>query len=273
MTEQTGDKHAFFISPIGDEGSEVRQRSDVVKRLILEAALCPDIVSVIERADEHANPGEITPAIIAAILEADLIVVDLTGANPNVYYEMAVAHAYGKPTVHIRLEDEPLPFDIKDVRVFPYRLDLEGGERARVAVRDAAQFVLQSPQLVRTPVSGGTTLLTAALSGNPAEQLAGTILRRLDELDAAIKEIDNGRSARRWREEKQVVRALLNDLGAIRVELGAVEAHISALAAEDGEGVDPYRLPQLNELLNRANELAAREQALLEELVKRDRFG
>lgn len=99
----------FLISPIGEEGTDTRKRSDTVKRLIVESALVPQIVASVKRADDDSNPGEITPAIITSILEADLIVADLTDANPNVYYELAVAHAYGKPTIHIRLAGERIP--------------------------------------------------------------------------------------------------------------------------------------------------------------------
>jgi len=121
MNSGAAPRKCFLISPIGEEGSSVRTRSDLMRRLIVEASLVPEIVDHVERADDHTNPGEITPVIVSAILEADLVVADLTDANPNVYYELAIAHAYGKPTVHIRLTGEILPFDMKDVRVSDLR--------------------------------------------------------------------------------------------------------------------------------------------------------
>lgn len=181
------DKNCFFISPIGPEGSDIRRRSDIVKKHILEAALVPGIVGRVERADEHDNPGEITPTIVAAILEADLVVADVTGANPNVYYELAIAHAYDKPTVHIRKAGEPLPFDIKDVRVIEYGLDLDTGDRARELIAGAASYAFEHPEVVRTPVSGGTTLYVATQSGDATENLVAEVLRRLDEFEGILR--------------------------------------------------------------------------------------
>jgi len=151
-----------------------------------EASLVPEIVDHVERADDHTNPGEITPVIVSAILEADLVVADLTDANPNVYYELAIAHAYGKPTVHIRLTGEILPFDMKDVRVFEYGMDLETGDRARKAIADAARAALTNPGSIRTPISGGTALLSAQLSGDPGDQISAQMVKRMGELESAM---------------------------------------------------------------------------------------
>lgn len=157
-----------------------------MKRLIIEKALVPDFVSEVKRADDNFNPGEITPAIITAILDSDLVVADLTGANPNVFYELAVAHAYDKPTIHIRQAGEVIPFDLKDVRVFEYGLDLEGGDRARSAIAAAATELLMNKTVARTPVSGGRTLLRAQQSTDSGDQIAAEMLIRLGNLEVAI---------------------------------------------------------------------------------------
>jgi hypothetical protein len=179
-------RSCFLISPIGTEGSDIRKRGDVVKRLIVEKALVPDFVAVVLRADDDPNPGEITPAIITAILKADLIVADLTGANPNVFYELAVAHAYNKPTVHIRLAGEVIPFDLKDVRVFEYGLDLEAGDKARSSISAAARDVLENGTLARTPISGGTTLLSAQQSSDSGDRIAAEMLARMGGLETGF---------------------------------------------------------------------------------------
>jgi hypothetical protein len=44
---------------------------------------------------------------------ADLVVADLTGANPNVYYELALRHSTAKPFVHLAREGTEIPFDIR----------------------------------------------------------------------------------------------------------------------------------------------------------------
>jgi hypothetical protein len=46
-----------------------------------------------------ASPGSITDYIINQLIDADLMVANLTGPNPNVLYELAVRHAANKPIV------------------------------------------------------------------------------------------------------------------------------------------------------------------------------
>lgn len=63
--------------------------------------------------------------IIEGMLEADVILVDLTGQNSNVMYEMGIAHTLGKKTIIINQDDfNVLPFDIQVYRVAKYSLDL-----------------------------------------------------------------------------------------------------------------------------------------------------
>jgi hypothetical protein len=64
-------------------------------------------------------------AVIKAIDRADLVIVDITDHNPNVFYELAVCHALGIPTILIRekpkADSVPVPFDIRDF----YYYDIE----------------------------------------------------------------------------------------------------------------------------------------------------
>jgi hypothetical protein len=57
-----------------------------------------------------------------AILTYDLCIAVLTGANPNVYYELAIAQAAARPVVVMLEKGQLLPFDIKDLRCVAYDL-------------------------------------------------------------------------------------------------------------------------------------------------------
>jgi hypothetical protein len=71
----------FFIAPIGDEGSDVRDRSDgVMEYIVAPAAKEHELETV--RADKIAKPGQITRQVIEHVVGAKAAVVDLTGANP-----------------------------------------------------------------------------------------------------------------------------------------------------------------------------------------------
>jgi hypothetical protein len=56
------------------------------------------------------------------ILHDDLLIAVLTFQNPNVYYELAIAHAAARPLIILCEASHALPFDIKDQRVIFYDL-------------------------------------------------------------------------------------------------------------------------------------------------------
>jgi nucleoside 2-deoxyribosyltransferase len=58
--------------------------------------------------------------ILRSIHEADYIIADLTEQNPNVYYELGLAHATGKPIILITQNIGKLPFDLRHQRVIEY---------------------------------------------------------------------------------------------------------------------------------------------------------
>src|SRR5437870_4750918 len=97
----------FFIAPIGADGSDERQRSDGVLNYIVAPAVEKLGLEVI-RADRIAKPGQITLQVIEHVLRARGGVADVTGANPNVYYELAVRHTAKLPVVLIAEEGERL---------------------------------------------------------------------------------------------------------------------------------------------------------------------
>ncbi len=129
------EKTCFFIAPIGDAGSEVRLHSDNM-RFVVEQALS-DMGFVVQRADDISEGGMITRQIIDRIVKAKLVVADMTGGNPNVYYEMAVRHVSRKPIIHIIREGETPPFDNKDVR--PVFVNLKRLESINTAVENIAE--------------------------------------------------------------------------------------------------------------------------------------
>ena len=114
-------KRCFVISPIGQPGSDVREQADAVLEYIIEPAL-KDMELEAVRADRLAEPGLITEQMIAAILSYDLCIADLSGQNPNVFYELAIAQAAERPVVLLKRAGEAIPFDVKDYRLIEYDL-------------------------------------------------------------------------------------------------------------------------------------------------------
>ena len=112
-------KRCFVISPIGPEGSTVRHHADDVFRFIIEPAMdALDIEAV--RSDQMPETGRITRQMFREIFEADVCIALLTGLNPNVFYELAVAQCAARPVVILIQEGQDLPFDVKDLRCVYY---------------------------------------------------------------------------------------------------------------------------------------------------------
>jgi hypothetical protein len=115
-------KRCFVISPIGQDGSEVRKHADYVFYFIIKPALDKHGIEAV-RSDHLNEPGKISDQMFREILNDDLCVAVLTGRNPNVYYELAVAQSATRPVILLIQEGEELPFDIQDLRTVRYDLD------------------------------------------------------------------------------------------------------------------------------------------------------
>jgi hypothetical protein len=119
----TGKKRCFIISPIGSEGSPVREHADEVYDFIIKPALDACAIEAF-RSDHLHEPGKISDQMFNAILHGDLCIAVVTGYNPNVFYELAIAQAAARPTIILIEKGQPLPFDIQDLRCVPYDLRL-----------------------------------------------------------------------------------------------------------------------------------------------------
>ncbi len=75
----------------------------------------------VARADEIDNTQPVMRDVVEGIWEADLIIADLTGFNPNVFLELGIAHTLRKLIIHITQDPlENLPFDLRPLRVIRY---------------------------------------------------------------------------------------------------------------------------------------------------------
>lgn len=104
----------FVIAPIGDDASEERKHSDMMLEALIRRALEDEWD--VRRADEITSPGMISGQVIEYLLNSALVIADLSFHNPNVFYELAIRHMIGKPTVHLVRKGDGIPFDLKDFR-------------------------------------------------------------------------------------------------------------------------------------------------------------
>jgi len=131
-----GELTCFVIGPIGDRdadpGSIARKAyEDGIQ--VLEEVIDPACAAygfTVVRADRITKSGEITDQVCRYLRDAYLVVADLSGANPNVMYELGLRHTTGKLTIQIG-ERGKLPFDVNMIRTILFKRTEAGLVEAR----------------------------------------------------------------------------------------------------------------------------------------------
>lgn len=99
---------------------------DAIYREIIAPGVAAAGLEVI-RADEEQVGGTIHKPMYERLMLCEYAIADVTGANPNVYYELGIRHALRpRSTVILFAEETILPFDIALLRGLPYKLSSEG---------------------------------------------------------------------------------------------------------------------------------------------------
>lgn len=84
---------------------------------------CKKIKLTAMRGDEDNIPKDVLQNIIKCIVKSRIVVANLNGRNPNVFYELGIAQALNKPTILLSYRDEPIPFDFKNQYLIFYKYD------------------------------------------------------------------------------------------------------------------------------------------------------
>lgn len=113
------DQLVFVVCPFKEEFNAIYE--DHIKAVV-EAELSMQCI----RADEIYSNGPIIEDIWRLINEARVIVADLTERNPNVFYEVGLAHAIGKEVILLAQDVNDIPFDLRHLRTIIYKNDFRG---------------------------------------------------------------------------------------------------------------------------------------------------
>jgi hypothetical protein len=95
------------------------------------ASVCTSIGLKCMRGDEEHVAGDILQHILRLIAKARLVIANLDGRNPNVFYELGIAQALGKPVLLIASSPEDLPFDVRTTRIVFWKTPQELEEKLR----------------------------------------------------------------------------------------------------------------------------------------------
>lgn len=182
-------KPCFVIAPIGDEKSETRKRSDLVLKHVIRPAV-EECGYEATRADEIAEPGMITSQVIQRIVDDPLVVADLTGRNPNVFYELAIRHAIRQPLVQLIQKNEQIPFDVAQTRTIPIdHTDLDSVEEAKREILKQIRSLEKDPTKMETPISLSIDLQRLRQSDDPEQRSFGDLVTAVTEMRTEISRL------------------------------------------------------------------------------------
>jgi hypothetical protein len=179
----------FVISPIGDPDTDTRKRSDqILKHVFKPAAEACSYRAI--RADEISKSGIITTQVIQHIIEDPMVIADLTGENPNVFYELAIRHALRKPYVQIIQKSEPIPFDVSGLRTIEVdHHDLDSVATAKDELILQMQSMQKPEATVDSPISVAIDL-EVLRHGNPEQRGLADVLAGVADIRAVLSSID-----------------------------------------------------------------------------------
>lgn len=189
-----GVKRCFVISIIGSEGSKEREWADDVYQGIIK-----DVTESLGyetiRADEISKSGIITSQVIQRLVEDELVVADLSFLNPNVFYELAVRHAYRKPYIQLIRTEDKVPFDVSPVRTITYdKARLIKVNKAKDELRKNILEIEANPDDVENPLTSAVASAALRDTSDPTKKglaqiinLQETILGKLDMLTTEVK--------------------------------------------------------------------------------------
>lgn len=211
----------FVVSQLGAPSTKVRDRANVIADLIVEP-VAREVGLRCLRSDRDPTPGPITPQILRSILASRVVVADLTGKNPNVYYELCFAQSFGVPVVMLINDTSSLPFDVKDERMIPIGdeegiIDMRHGEVAKTELRKAFAVALKDgyePRSIVTEVAGVQSIESMTPDNPIASELA-TLGRRIEQIhDILASPPSKGGSTRyRINDMDQIMRYLDEMMG------------------------------------------------------------
>jgi hypothetical protein len=145
----------FIVGPIGKRGSRERAHADALFNKIIKPAFASIRKSFhVVRADHISTPGMIDSQIITHLIEARLVIADLTTRNLNAFYELGVRHMVQKPVIHIYKRGEKIPADVSLFRAVEISYSSAvaiGKSRADLAKAIKATFI--PGFAVETPVT------------------------------------------------------------------------------------------------------------------------
>lgn len=186
-------KLCFVIGPIGDEESDTRIHADWLLEGVIEPVMAEIPHFVVKRADHDARPGLIDAQMINDLMNADLVIADLSFSNPNAFYEIGIRHMAQKPIIHMQLKEQTPPFDVSLYRAIKFsRAKYRDLGSARDELTRAVRAVLEDGYQVENPVTNARGRFQLEEHATPPQKVIidqlAAIERRLSRIETPPRE-------------------------------------------------------------------------------------
>ena len=178
-------KTCFIVSAIGEANSDARRLGNWFLHIIIPVLKEAGHDNPV-RSDQIDTPGMVDSQIIDQLLDADLVVADMTFLNANVFYEIGIRHSAGKPVIHMFREgiDFKIPFDVTAFRAIGYSVDQPNDlKEAADRVRRQVEAIQADDFHVDNPVVRALSLKNLRATASPAED---AILQKFEGMESRI---------------------------------------------------------------------------------------
>ena len=231
------EKVCFVICPIGDEGTDIRERSNltyeyIIKPVVKQFGYRPN------RADYINESGMITSQIIDQIVESSLVIADLSDNNPNVFYELAIRHIVQTPYIQMIRTGQNIPFDITGMRTISFDVDLESAHRAKKELFDQIESIENNKFKPDNPITSAINqknihkMLTEKGNIEP-DSISKIVLESVSELRSMIIDIKSELHHKKEHEQNLIIKSrdksLNNQLNTVIHKIEAKKEHINDL--------------------------------------------
>jgi hypothetical protein len=181
----------FVIGPIGKQDSLERKHADLLLHAVIKHTLeGGELGYKVKRADEDADPGMIGDRVISDIIQAELVVADLTDLNPNVLYELGIRHSTQKPTIHVAKAGTLLPFDTVAHRtIFIDLTDWYSIEQGRSRLAQSARVIRSADFQVSNPITQANASFQMRESADPRDRLIAVVGERIGSLETRVEQL------------------------------------------------------------------------------------
>ncbi len=93
------------------------------------------------RADDFWLHAHIMHDVVELICTSGVVICDLSGKNPNVFYEAGIAHTLGKEVILITQSMDDVPFDLRALRCISYLNNNEGCAQLAAEITDRLRTI------------------------------------------------------------------------------------------------------------------------------------